>query len=80
MGKLFLLLLVVVVVVIVLRAAAGSARKSPEKAGKNQPTEHGPEVMVPCAFCGLNVPKSEALADGSRFYCSMDHVRRNRNQ
>ncbi len=37
------------------------------------------EVMVRCERCGLNVPKSEALADGDRWYCSEDHRRLERN-
>jgi uncharacterized protein len=31
------------------------------------------EDMVPCRVCGLNVPRSEALLEGSRAYCSDDH-------
>jgi len=34
------------------------------------------ETMVPCAACGLNVPKSEAFAGNGRWYCSDDHRRR----
>jgi uncharacterized protein len=34
------------------------------------------EAMVRCESCGLNVPQSEALADGPRWYCSEEHRRR----
>ena len=35
----------------------------------------GGEAMVRCDHCGLNVPRSEALAEGDRWYCSEDHRR-----
>ena len=37
------------------------------------------EAMVRCHHCGLNVPKSEALAAGDHWYCSEDHRRLERN-
>jgi uncharacterized protein len=37
------------------------------------------EAMVRCDHCGLNVPKSEALAEGDRWYCSEDHRRLERD-
>lgn len=37
------------------------------------------EAMVRCGHCGLNVPESEAVADGDRWYCSENHRRLERN-
>jgi len=37
------------------------------------------EAMVRCERCGLNVPRSEALAEGNRWYCSEDHRRLERD-
>jgi uncharacterized protein len=37
------------------------------------------EAMVRCDHCGLNVPKSEALAEGGRWYCSDEHRRLERD-
>jgi uncharacterized protein len=31
--------------------------------------------MVPCCQCGVNVPESEALAAGERFFCCDEHRR-----
>ena len=36
----------------------------------------GPEPMVPCDVCGLNVPQSEAFPGNGRWYCSDEHRRR----
>ncbi|MDD2699849.1 MAG: PP0621 family protein [Sideroxydans sp.] len=33
------------------------------------------EDMVSCAHCGLNLPKSEALTSGDKFYCCEEHRR-----
>lgn len=34
-----------------------------------------PEDMVSCARCGLNLPKSEAIAAGDDYYCCEAHRR-----
>lgn len=33
------------------------------------------EQMVECAHCGVHVPESEGVRDGSRFFCSEEHRR-----
>lgn len=33
-----------------------------------------PEVIVQCHHCSLHLPKSEALTQEDRFYCSRDHL------
>jgi len=45
---------------------ADSARASPGGAS---------EPMTRCAHCGLNVPRSEAIGDAGRWYCSESHRR-----
>lgn len=34
------------------------------------------EAMVRCDVCGLNLPQSEAVGFGDRWYCSDEHRRR----
>jgi hypothetical protein len=34
----------------------------------------GPENMVRCRVCGLNVPQSEAIAVGAEWACSAKHA------
>ncbi len=43
-----------------------------------KPTAAG-EAMVRCDYCGLNVPKSEALDAAGRWYCSDAHRRLERD-
>lgn len=35
----------------------------------------GPVQMVECAHCGLHLPACDAVAEGSRLYCSDAHRR-----
>jgi uncharacterized protein len=36
----------------------------------------GPQVMVPCAHCGVHLPKSEAIQGTQGLYCSEAHRQR----
>jgi len=70
MGKLLVLVLVVLVAYAFVKALAAKGRAS--GAG---PKPHAAERMVPCSQCGLNLPESEALADGARYFCCDEHRR-----
>jgi len=56
--------------------------RSSQRRGATGPPEGAStagEAMVRCGHCGLNVPRSEALADGDHWYCSEDHRRLERD-
>lgn len=40
-----------------------------------EPAGLAPVQMVECAHCGLHLPAADALAEGSRLYCSDAHRR-----
>ena len=46
-------------------------RQSPSESREASQTED----MVSCARCGLNLPKSEAIASGDEYYCCEAHRR-----
>lgn len=53
------------------------ARQRIDQANRERPappTAVG-EPMVRCEVCGLNLPRSEALADGARHFCGEEHRR-----
>jgi uncharacterized protein len=53
---------------------ARTAGPSPQaKARDGTSTRTLAKDFVPCALCGLHVPKSEALTDKGKFYCSAEH-------
>lgn len=33
-----------------------------------------PEAMVRCAHCGIHIPRKEALAQGTHWYCCREHL------
>jgi uncharacterized protein len=62
------LLLLVVAAAVIYFLVSGYARK------RSRPSAPPPgESMVPCAHCGVNVPRSEALEGAGRFFCSEEH-------
>src|SRR5467141_4276859 len=66
-SKLLLLIIAIVVVYFVLTSLARKRRQ------RSAPPPVEP--MVPCAHCGINVPRSEALGAAGRFFCSEEHRR-----
>lgn len=66
MGKIILFLVLALVVYLVIKGAARRSRPPPA-------AETPPEHMVACEQCRVNLPRSEALEDRGRFYCSEEH-------
>ena len=69
----FLLVLLVVgfgLWTLISRLRGGDAAARPPKAGAAKPV-----VMVQCAHCGLHLPATDAVPEGSRLYCSDEHQR-----
>jgi uncharacterized protein len=64
------LLLLVIAAAVVYFVLTGLARKR-----SRRPTQVTAETMVPCAHCGVNLPRSEALEGAGRFFCSEEHRR-----
>lgn len=69
----WLLVIAVVVLVALLMSKASRRREPPRQPGG------GPKVedMVRCHVCGVNLPRSEAILSGGRFYCGEEHRRQN---
>jgi uncharacterized protein len=64
------LLLLVIALVVLYFLVRGFMRK---RSRSSAPPSS--ESMVPCAHCGVNVPRSEALEGAGRFFCSEEHRR-----
>ncbi len=65
--KLLLLIAAAVAIYVVLMGVARKRRRAAEPPPS--------EPMVPCAYCGLNLPRSEALGAAGCFFCSEEHRR-----
>ena len=68
MSKLLFLVIAIIVVYFVVKGLKGKRR---ERAAPPPPGE----TMVPCARCGVNLPRSEALEAAGGFFCSEEHRR-----
>jgi len=77
MGRILFFVLLGVGLYVAFRIWRGGQQRS--AARRPPPAPLAGEVMVRCEHCGLNVPKSEAVADRDRWYCSEDHRRLERN-
>ena len=75
MGKLLFLILAAIAVYVVLGSIArASAAKQGIRTETPDPQSESPaELMVSCAVCGVNIPKSESLRHGNRFFCCEEH-------
>lgn len=51
-------------------------RQPPSDAQDSSQTED----MVSCEHCGLNLPKSEALSSGDKYYCCEEHRRESKQE
>ncbi|MGA0610418.1 PP0621 family protein [Caldimonas sp. KR1-144] len=72
MAKLILIVVLALVVVWWLR---GLRRPSPPASSKRSAGPSRAQAMVPCAHCGVHLPRIEAVAgaDAGRFYCTEAH-------
>jgi len=74
--KFLLVLLVVGVGLWMLLArlrGPGSGAKDSDAARPTKPGDTEPVEMVVCAHCGVHLPATDALALGTRLYCSDAH-------
>lgn len=73
MGRIVFFVLLALALYVAYRLwRAGQCR---DDAGRDERSPPSAEPMVRCEHCGLNVPQSEALADGGRWFCSEAHRR-----
>lgn len=68
-------LLVLLVVGVALWMLSGRSRKLGSDRPRRSAGRGAPVVMVQCAHCGLHLPASDAVPEGSRLYCSDAHRR-----
>lgn len=71
MGKLLLLLGIGFVIYLLFR----NYQRSLNRPDDNAPAQRGPEDMVKCAHCGVNLPRSEAIFSQGEFFCTPEHKR-----
>lgn len=74
MGKVLSWLLIFALGYALYRFAVLLKRRSEAQArGRRPEPDAGPEPIVRCDLCGVHVPRSEAVFDGERRFCSAAH-------
>ena len=71
MGKLLFLIGLGLVIYLLFK----NYQRSLNQPGNQPPAQRGPEDMVKCAHCGVNVPRSEAIFSQGEFFCTPEHQR-----
>ena len=73
--KLLLLVVAVVVLLWLLRGTLSTWRGDrPDRAKRDaKPPSTDPQAMLPCAECGLHLPKGDALPGQGGVFCSAAH-------
>lgn len=81
MSRVIMIAVAVLVFFWLLRRALGSRKRGDHSRAAKSGPEAVPE-LVACAHCGVNLPKSEAVATpdeagtaAARFYCGEEHRR-----
>jgi len=80
MGKILFWAVVIIGVLLVTRLIAHQAAKrhldknTPKASVKDSPNAQS-EEMVRCAHCNVYLPRSDALLQSERFWCSVEHAR-----
>lgn len=70
MGRILFFLLLGVAAYVAFRVWRTGPRRD---TAAGNPAKDASESMVRCAHCNLNLPRSEALAESGRWYCSEAH-------
>ena len=71
MGKLLVLIGLGLVIYLLLK----NYQRSLNRPDHAPPSTRGPEDMVKCAHCGVNLPRSEAIFSRGEFFCTPEHQR-----
>jgi len=69
-----LILLVLALLALYLIFSRPHRENAPPRDGKAPPA--GAETMVACAYCGVHVPRGEAVVAAGRCYCCDEHRQR----
>ena len=73
MGRIFLVLVLLAVSLYIVKYLRTKLDKPPEALKKDEPSNEN--KMVKCLHCGLHIPEKEAIKQGDKVFCSLEHAR-----
>ena len=79
MGRIFLYLVLLAVsfyVVKLIKTRLDEPLKKLKKDDSVDESNTNTNAMVKCLHCGLHIPEKEAIKQGDKVFCSLEHARR----
>jgi len=77
MGRIFLYLVLLAVSFYVVKLMKTRLEEPLKKLKKDDSVESSDaNNMVKCLHCGLHIPEKEAIKQGDKVFCSLEHARR----
>ena len=73
MGRLFLVLVLLAVSLYVVKLIKIKLDEPAKKLKKGDTFDDG--RVVKCLHCGLHIPENEAIKQGEKVFCSLEHAR-----
>ena len=75
MGRLFLILVLLAVSFYVVKSIRTKLDEKPKKLKKESSVKKSNQnKMVKCLHCGLHIPENEAIKQGEKTFCSLEHA------
>ncbi len=71
MGRLLIVLVLLAVSLYVVKLIKIKLDEPPKKLKDDQSTNN---KMVKCLHCGLHIPEKEAIKQGDKVFCSLEHA------
>jgi uncharacterized protein len=77
MGRIFLVLVLLAVSLYIVKYIRTKLDKPPEALNKDDQTteDSNKNKVVKCQHCGLHIPDDEAIKQGDKTFCSLEHAK-----
>lgn len=72
-GRIFLVLVLLAVSLYVVKYLRAKLDAPQKRIKKDENTKN---KMVKCLHCGLHIPEQEAIKQGDKVFCSLEHAKR----
>lgn len=73
MGRIFLVLVLLAVSLYIVKYLRTKLDRPPKELKKDDQSNQN--KMVKCLHCGLHIPENEAIKQGDKVFCSLEHAR-----
>ncbi len=71
MGRILLLILLLIISIAIIKAMK---RRLAQQKSKPLPKENKKKDMLKCQHCAVHIPEDQAIRQGDKVYCSLEHA------